>query len=122
MIDDDNTTKGERTPFLIEDHRIAVLITATIIIACISASIGMVLYNASGTAQLDLSRPSYEGVGEIVERERETYTDYPASGTVDESELRKFDELYRDQAKKLTSIEAFGADPLSSSMLGIEGE
>ena len=118
-MSDDNTSNNERRPVLIADHRIVVLIVITIAIALISTSFGLMLYNASGTAQLDLSRPSYEGVGEIVEQNKETYVEYSASGEINEESLLEFRELYQAQREGLMMFDAFGGDPLSPEMLGI---
>lgn len=120
MIDEDNITKGERATLLLSGHRIIILIIATIGIAILFASIGLALYHVSGTAQLDLSRPSYKGVGELVEQQRGVLSEYPAAGPIDEDALREFDQLYSEQVDKLLQIDAFGADPLALDALGLE--
>lgn len=120
--DEDNTTKSERIPVLIAEHRILVLVVLTTVIAIVSTGVGLMMYNSRGTAQLDLSRPSYEGVGELVEQGRQTYTEYSASGGIDEESLREFDELYRKQMDGLMVIDAFGGDPLAAEALGIDAD
>lgn len=119
-MSDDNITTGERMPLLIADHRIAVLVAATVIVALLFTAVGLTLYHTSGTAQLDLSRPDFEGISEIVEQNKETYTEYPATGPINQTALDEFDTLYKNQIDNSSSIDAFGGDPLTPSALGID--
>jgi hypothetical protein len=96
-----------------------VLVGVTILIALVFTSIGLVLYNASGTAQLDLSRPDYKGVSELVEKEKPTYVEYPETGPIDESALNQFDELFKKQAENVRSVNPFSGDPLDPDALGL---
>lgn len=110
-----------RFPFLLRpQYRLATLITGTILIAIIFAAVGLVLYNVSGTAQLDLSRPGFEGVSEIIDQNAGSYQEFPSSGQIDQESLGEFDRLYQEQLSVMNSAQAFEGDPLSPESLGIK--
>ena len=41
-------------------HRLALLLVGTVVVALILTVVSMIIYNYSGAAQLDLSRPGYQ--------------------------------------------------------------
>lgn len=122
MSDDDGITKDERVGSRFSQHRVLVLVGLTIIVTIIFTAVGMMLYNTSGTAQLDLSRPDYKGVNEIVEKEKEkaALVDYPATGDINDAALKQFDELYKKQLTNTTSVDVFDGDPMALDSLGID--
>ncbi len=120
MSDDDGITKDEPAMVLLAEHRVIILIVLTIIITLVFTSIGLVLYNTSGSAQLDLSRPGYKGVNEIVEKNKPKFVDYPASGDINDTTLREFDNLYKTQLENVRSVDVFGGDPMAPDALGID--
>ena len=120
MSDDDSITTSERIPRLVADHRITVLVAATVMIALIFTGVGLLLYNTSGTAQIDLSRPDLVGVSEDIDQDNNAREEYPASGPINEATLDEFDKLYEQQIENIDSLDAFGGDPLVPSALGIE--
>lgn len=120
MSDDDGITKDESTIVLFAKHRLLVLIVATIIITLIFTAVGLMLYNRSGSAQLDLSRPGYRGVDEIVEKNKTKFIEYPASGDINDATLKQFDELYKTHLKSVKTVDAFDGDPLTPEALGID--
>jgi hypothetical protein len=101
-------------------HQLTALLTITILIAIICSSIGLMLYNTSGTAQIDLSRPDYVGITKSASDKGDTieYIDYPASGPINNDSLREFNTLYKVQMNNITS-DAFGGDPLALDSLKI---
>jgi hypothetical protein len=103
----------------VQNHRLTVLVVATIVIALISTGIGLHLYSVGGAAQLDLSRPDYEGVNKIVDKTKKDikYVEYPATGPVNDTTLREFDALFLAQKANVHQIDAFGGDPLSPESL-----
>lgn len=96
-----------------------VLVTGTIIISLFLVAISLWLYNTSGAAQLDLSRPGYKSVRSQVTYD-DTFTGFPSSGPLDDQALEKFRELYNNQIKEIKAIKGFSGDVLSNSVLGIE--
>lgn len=119
MSDDDGITRDERSSRLLTEHRLTILIAASIVIALVFTAIGLMLYNTSGTAQLDLSRPGFEGVDKMVKDRQTDLVEYPAVGPINEETLAQFDKLYQTQLKNVTSVDAFGGDPMTPDALGI---
>ena len=81
--------------------------------------ISMALYNSSGAAQLDLSRPGYKDVRGGIEAVSSEFEDYQASGPINLGVINEFKLLYEKQSKKIKSVDAFGGDPLNPEELGI---
>jgi len=97
-------------------HRFLLLIILTVIISIIMVSVGIVMYNVSGTAQLDLSRPGYLSVSDQVDTENQI-TDYSANGPVTSATMKEFTTLYDKQAGKDSEVDAFNGDPLNPAVL-----
>jgi hypothetical protein len=79
----------------------------------------MQIYNISGTAQLDLSRPGYISVRSQVDSSDGDFQTYPSNGTINKNIINDFKDLYNKQAKKIKAVDAFGGSPLTSTALGI---
>jgi len=99
-----------------DEHRFLLLIIGTIVIAIIMVAVSLVMYNVSGSAQLDLSRPGYKSVSDKVDRTN-TITDYNAFGPVNKDTVKEFTTLYDEQAKKAKAVDAFNGDPLNPEVL-----
>jgi len=99
-----------------DQHRYLLMVSLTIIVAVILVVISMVIYNISGAAQLDLSRPGYQSVSSQVDRTDEI-KDYSALGAVNKSTVDEFTKLYDAQAVKAKAIDAFNGDPLNPEVL-----
>lgn len=93
-------------------HRFMLLIIGTIIISLAMTAFSLMLYDTSGSAQLDLSRPGYQSVSDQVER-NDSITTYEANGRVNLETIDEFIELYDEQAEKAKAINAFNGDPLN---------
>lgn len=81
--------------------------------------VAMYLYNMSGAAQLDLSLP---GLQEERTRAQQTkrYDDFAATGKLDNSALKQFDELYTHQQADIKhDTSGFDTRPLGDDQLGI---
>ena len=75
---------------------LAYMITASIVLSLGLVVFSMYLYNESGAAQLDLSRPGYQDVrGRVQQPVR--FDGFDATGELDEASLKKFDQLYQQQ-------------------------
>ena len=107
--------QDEQLGFWIE-HRFLLLIIATIIIATILVCISIVIYNVSGSAQLDLSRPGYQSVSNKVDR-TDPVTDYSAFGPINKGTVNDFTTIYDQQANKAKNVDAFNGDPLNPDVL-----
>lgn len=99
-----------------DKHRYMLLITVTIIISLLLVVISLVIYNVSGSAQLDLSRPGYQTVSDQVEEAVEI-TEYGAFGPVNKETVDEFKAIYKEQAAKAKAIDAFNGDPLNPELL-----
>ncbi len=98
----------------------ALLIAGSIVISLVLVTVGMYLYNESGAAQLDLSRPGYQDVRSQAQQ-AERFDGINATGDVDSETLKKFDELYTEQqAEILKRKDGFSSSHLSDKYLEIE--
>jgi len=112
----DVVVKAEPAGRFRDEHRFLLLIIGTIFIAIIMVIVSLVMYNVSGSAQLDLSRPGYKSVSDKVDRSNEI-TDYSAFGPVNKDTVKEFTTLYDEQAKKAKAVDAFNGDPLNPEVL-----
>lgn len=120
-MDEPNTQKTRSS--LAEDqlafwgqHRLLALLIAAIILTLILTTISLTIYNRSGAAQLDLSRPGYRSVSGQIEKDT-TDDSFSASGAVNKEVIKEFIKLYDAQADKAKSVDAFNGDPLNPEVL-----
>jgi len=122
MADIKETTTPEAVEVIDQDltfwgqHRFMLLIFGTIIISIGFVAVSLVIYNVSGSAQLDLSRPGYQSVSNQVERD-DNIDEYSASGSVNTDAIDDFTKLYDAQAVKAKAVDAFNGDPLNPEIL-----
>lgn len=102
-----------------DQHRFLFLIGITIFISIVLVSISMAIYNSSGAAQLDLSRPGYRSVITGQSPSKNDFETYPQSGSIDASTVNDFQSIYAKQADNAKAIDAFGGDPLDPVTLGL---
>lgn len=100
-------------------HRLIVLIGGAVVAALALVTLSMTFYHVSGTSQLDLSRPGYEKVRDQAEDNKKTFTEYSATGSINEEALKEFRTLFEEQAKS-AEVDAFGGDPMAPDALGID--
>lgn len=101
-----------------QQHKFMLLVGITIVVAFILVVISLWLYNSSGAAQLDLSRPGYQSVRDKVNHDK-TFAGFSSSGPIDRSALDEFRRMYDEQLKEATTVESFGGDVMSDESLGI---
>lgn len=99
-----------------DKHRLSLLLIITVMIALVLTIISMLAYNASGTAQLDLSRPGYSSVSNKVDRV-DKISEYSAFGSIDADSINEFTKLYDEQSVKAKAVDAFSGDPLNPEVL-----
>jgi hypothetical protein len=103
---------------LVSKHRFFLMIMLAIIISLILVTASLALYNSSGAAQLDLSRPGYKDVrAQVVNND--DFQNYSSTGPINQTTITEFETLYEQQAAKIESVDAFGGDPLSPDALGL---
>lgn len=103
-----------------EQHKFFVLIAGVILLSTFLVSVALSLYNSSGAAQLDLSRPGYQEVRKQASRDTTTKT-FPATGALNKAALDSFSKLYDEQTAKVVSTDAFDAAALSEESLQLLG-
>jgi len=115
---DEQTPKPlvEETLGFWDQHRFMLLIVGTIVISFILVAVSLVMYNVSGSAQLDLSRPGYQSVSDKVDR-TDPVTEYSAFGPVNKQTVKAFTDVYDQQSKKAKAVDAFNGDPLNPDVL-----
>ena len=101
-----------------QQHKFMLLVGMTIIVALLLVSVSLWLYNSSGAAQLDLSRPGYQSVREQAKQSKD-FTGFPSTGALDKEALDEFRRLYDEQLREATAVESFGGDVMSDEALGI---
>lgn len=97
-------------------HRLSLLLLITVAIAIVMTVISVMMYNSSGAAQLDLSRPGYLSVSDKVEKS-DTIDTYSGVGAVNKDTIQEFMKLYDQQASKAKAVDAFNGDPLNPEVL-----
>jgi hypothetical protein len=98
------------------EHRYLLLIFGTVVISIILTSISLIIYNVSGAALLDLSRPGYQSVSSKVDRTSDIDS-YSRSGPINKSTVDQFTKIYDAQATKVKAVDAFNGDPLNPEVL-----
>ena len=94
------------------------LTTGALLITAVVLSVAMWLYRASGAAQLDLSRPEFDGLREqaiVIEDDR-----FEASGEMAQETINEFMELFDARAERIDAIRAFSSEPLSDEALNLD--
>jgi len=117
-MDDDQTFEPESLSFW-GKRRFVLLIILAIIVASILVGVAMMMYNSSGAAQLDLSRPGYVDVRDKTVDSSGDFKNYSSSGTIDQKSIDEFKALYDEQASKTKAADAFKGDPLNPDAMGI---
>lgn len=97
------------------------VVLSSVAIAICLVLFSMHLYNQSGAAQLDLSRPSYENVRSQGMTER--FDGFDTSQDLNQKSLEGFEEMYKEKRDDLRGYaDAFGPSDISDEALGIEVE
>ncbi|MDN5835452.1 MAG: hypothetical protein L0H36_02335 [bacterium] len=120
MTEEDLINEAKKEPRW-GQHRYLIMVSSSVLAAFILVIISMYIYNNSGAAQLDLSRPGYDAsVRQQASQSTDDFMSYPDSGELDQPALDDFKRLYDKQSKQATGIDAFGDDVLSDESLQIE--
>lgn len=102
-----------------QQHRFMVLVAATIAASLLLVIVALWLYNTSGAAQLDLSRPGYQSVRDKIEHDND-FGEFSSSGEINDEVLEEFRTLYDKQLKEATTVESFGGNVMDDDSLGID--
>lgn len=102
-----------------QQHKFLMLIGLTIVVSIFLVGIALALYNSSGTAQLDLSRPGFKSVQEQASQP-DDFNGFPSTGPLDQAAFNQFRGEYDKQVKKVTTVDSFGGDVMSDQALSID--
>lgn len=119
MNDNQTSANTDETKFS-DRHSFLIFVSVSIFLAASLVVISMAMYNSSGAAQLDLSRPGYVSVRSQANSNDISLKTFSSFGGLSQEDIDSFQEAYAIQAKKVTSIEAFSGDPLNPESLGME--
>jgi hypothetical protein len=109
----------ETQVLFVSKHRFLVLVGGAIVISLILVAISLDIYNKSGAAQLDLSRPGYRSVSSEAISSDNSFVTYSSSGPVTPETIKEFESIYNKQSSSINTIDAYGGDPLSPDALQI---
>lgn len=94
-----------------------IFIMIAIILAFGLVLLSMNLYNKSGAAQLDLSRPGYVSVRSQATNSDSSFQAYSSTGSISQKIIDEFQEIFSERATKAKAVDAFSSDPLSPESL-----
>lgn len=98
-------------------HRFLLLVAVVITISCVLVAVAMHLYNTSGAAQVDLSRPGYQSVRSEASRDNVPDSTFPSTGELDEAAFKQFDQMYNRHAGRVVGVDSFDPQALSDESL-----
>ncbi|NTW62199.1 hypothetical protein HGB25_02210 [Candidatus Saccharibacteria bacterium] len=102
-------------------HRFLIFILSSLLISVAVVSISMFMYNSSGAAQLDLSRPGYQSVRSKAVVNDGDFHNFSKNGSLKKADLDYFKSQFEKQTSKVQVVDAFGSDPLNpSTFFGID--
>lgn len=116
MDDGQQVENNDQLPFY-GDHRFLVLIIFSICISITLVVASMIIYNRSGAAQLDLSRPGYKDVRAKAVSKDDSFSNFSATGVINAGTMDSFKLLFAQQATKAKAVDAFSGDPLNPDIL-----
>ncbi len=97
------------------------MVAVSISVALLLVWVSLLLYNQSGAAQLDLSRPSFQAVRSQAQRTEPLAGFEPPMGRLTEKDLKEFEKLYTKQTTDMHNYEnSFSSGALSDKSLGIK--
>jgi hypothetical protein len=104
----------------INQHQLASMIIAALLITGLMTGVSLWLYRASGAFRLDLSRPGYEQVrGEVVQDSKEEKP-FSSSGSLTPGVIDDFHKRLDRLQADLSKMSGFGEEALSDGNLGLE--
>jgi len=97
-------------------RRFFTMIAITIVVSMVLVIVAMSLYNSSGAAQLDLSRPGYQAVRKDVVQDKDAVA-YPSTGELDQAAIDQFNKMYSTRAKSVSGASSFDPGAMSDDAL-----
>jgi len=111
------TVAATRVPWF--RNKLLHLVLGSVLVAFMLVFASMALYESSGAAQLDLSRPGFKSVqGQV--NQNDSFESFSADGTVDQKVISDFQKLYDKQTSRVDSSDVFSSVSLSDAALQID--
>ncbi len=100
----------------------AAMLVCVIIISLVMVAVALEMYNTSGAAQVDLSRPGFSSVQKQAGASEETEKGFSAQGEIDQKTIKDFKNVYDKHAKRAAASTSFGGEALSDSSIQVFNE
>ncbi len=97
-------------------YRFVSMLSVVIVTSLVLTAISLEIYNTSGAAQVDLSRPGYQSVRKAATTNEST-DQFPASGTLDDDSFSQFYSMYDRRAARSVDAPSFSDQALSDDSL-----
>lgn len=97
-------------------NRLFIFVFAAVVVAVLLVSVSMTMYTRNGTAQVDLTRQTYQSIDTQPDTD---YSKFDATGALDKQTLKEFREMYVEQSRQVTEADGFRPGPLGDSIIGL---
>lgn len=97
--------------------RFLVLIAGTITVSVVITLVSLSLYNSSGAAQVDLSRPGYQSIRKEASENNDPEDTFDSTGSLDGQVITDFQKIYDKHANQVIGVDSFSPDALSDDSL-----
>ena len=99
-----------------QKHRFFVLIVGVILLSFVLVCIALSLYNSSGAAQIDLSRPGYQSIQKEASR-GQVNDSFPSTGKLDKNAFDSFDKMYGNHMRRVVGADSFDTQALDAALV-----
>lgn len=110
------TDAATMTPW--QKHRFFLLITGVIFVSFLLVCISLSLYNSSGAAQIDLSRPGYQSIQKEASR-GQVNDSFPSSGKLDQQAFDSFEKMYGNHTRRVVGVDSFDTEALDAALVQV---
>lgn len=104
-----------------QKHRFFVLIVGVILLSFVLVCISLSLYNSSGAAQIDLSRPGYQSIQKEASR-GQVNDSFPSTGKLDKNAFDSFDKMYGNHTRRVVGADSFDTQALDAALVQLAAE
>ncbi len=119
MTEEDLRREAAELPYW-QRHRVLVLVAGVITISLVLVSISIYLYNTTGVAQVDLTRPSLKLTNAQQVDIKDTAAAFPSTGNLNAKVMTEFKKAYDERAGKVSSVN-YNPEALSDDSLQVFG-
>ena len=117
-----HTRFGERIDNLFGRYGFAAMLVVVVVISLVMVAVSLEMYNASGAAQVDLSRPGFSSVQQQAGIEDDSEKSFEAQGAIDQKTLQDFKASYDKHVQRIDTETLFVGDALSDESLQVFNE